>query len=271
MKENNYKKFIYKNVDLYNSCIREDLHCKKVVASIKYFLKKNNCGIEKTVKKVIDRQITKKNNHIIKKLINNLRINETYTKSYIKLICTNLKVSIKNVTYITKRGYDPRSAIIIIYYASNKVNNTGKKSISKKLFDKIISSYEIYLNYPTRVNLKTLMLLFCSCIKISRNDIFTLLDDGFILKKARKFVRDNDIDYQSIGDIASEINIGVIEIINSLLPYEKEQIYKYINLKLKSLMHSLLIKYKNRDISLDSPRFTNSFRISKPLLDYIAV
>jgi hypothetical protein len=239
-----------------------------MAASARYFFKKDNCSIGEAVKKAMDRLIATKDKHIIINLISHLREKSPYTKSYIKSMCNKLKVSSKNVCYITKRGYDPRSAIIIIYYSSDKFNNKGEKTISTKWFNKIISDYELHRNNLTNLNFKAVMVLFCAGI-INRNDVFTLLDDGFILGKARKFVRNKNMNYQLIDDIKSEITIAVIVTIDLLLPYEKEQTYKYINLRLIPLMLLLSIKYKNRDISLDGPIFPGNSGSSKTLMDYV--
>jgi hypothetical protein len=238
-----------------------------VTSSARYFLKKDNCSIGEAVKKAIIRCIIIKDKHIMTNLVSNLRENKPYTKSNIKSICKKLKVSSKNVCYITKRGYDPRSAIIIIYYSSDKFNNKGEKIISTKCFNKIISEYKLYKDNLTKINFKTVMVLFCAGI-INRNDIFTLLDDGFISGIARKFVRTGNMNYQL--RMMRESTIAVIDIISTLLPYEKEQIYKYINLRLIPIMILLSIKYKHKDISLDDPRFPGNSGTSETLLDYIA-
>jgi hypothetical protein len=240
-----------------------------MTSSARYFLKKNNYSIEEAVENAINRCIISRNKHIMIELISQLKEKKPYTSSYIKAMCNKLKVSSKNVCYITKRGYDPRSAIIIIYYSTDKFNKKKEKIISTKWFNKIISDYELYRNDLAKLNFKTAIVLFCADI-ISRNDVFKLLDDGFILGKARKLVRNKNMNYQLVEDIKSDITIAVIDIINSLLPYEKEQTYKYINLKLIPLMLLLSIKYSHRDISLDSPRFPGNSGSSKTLMDYIA-
>jgi len=268
MARNNYKECLYNNMCAQSFYITEKLSYQSMASSARYFFKKDNHSIEEAVEKAINRRIIARNKHIMIDLISHLREKRSYTSSYIILMCNRLKVSSKNMCYITKRGYDPRSAIIIIYYSTDKFNKKKEKTISTKWFNKIISDYELHRNNLAKLNFKTVMVLFCAGI-INRNDVFTLLDDGFILGKARKLVRNKNMNYQLIEEIKSEITIAVIDIINSLLPYEKEQTYKYINLRLIPLMLLLSIKYKYRDISLDGPRFPGNSGNSKTLMDYI--
>jgi len=119
------------------------------------------------------------------------------------------------------------------------------------------------------MDLKIAILLYCANIDISRNEIFELLNDGFILKKARKIARNYNINNQYIVDIISDINLALLNMIDLLLPYEKEQIYKYINLKLKTIVPLLVLKYKNKDLSLDAPIYYDNSNNCRTLKNFI--
>jgi hypothetical protein len=270
MKNKNVKYF-YNNISLYCFCTHENLPYQNVASSLRYILKKNNYLIDfdKAIDQAIKTHIRIKDNRIIIDLIKELKQNIPITKCNIKSVCKDLHLSSKNISYITKKGYDHRTAIIVLYYYSDKLNNKNEKIISTKLFNKIIFSYKSYKNNINEMDLKIAILLYCANIDISRNEIFELLNDGFILKKARKIARNYNINNQYIVDIISDINLALLNMIDLLLPYEKEQIYKYINLKLKTIVPLLVLKYKNKDLSLDAPIYYDNSNNCRTLKNFI--
>ncbi|MDD2391631.1 MAG: hypothetical protein PHU94_01675 [Bacilli bacterium] len=272
MCKNNYRKYFYDKTSVYRFCFIECLTYQNVASSIRYILKKNNYSItiDIAVSEAIKIHTKIRNNRIVSKLIEGIKQNVSFMNSDRNLACRKLNVSSKNVCYITKRGYDPRSAIIIIYYASDNVNNKGEKIISSKSFNKIISNYQLYKNNIKKLDIKIAILLYCANINVSRNDIFQLLDDGFISRKALKLSRKYNINPQYVDDIINDLSFDLLKIIDVLLPFEKEQVYKYINLTLQTTLYLSIAKYKSKDLSLDAPIYYNNSSSYRTLKDYIA-
>lgn len=262
----NKTKYSIDNVTLYYYCKINNLKYQNISASIRYYVSKSTTDflLDDIVRNSIEIHIKIRNKKIILDQSLNLKKNIDISISEVKTLCKLLNLSSKNIIFISKKGYNIRSIIILMYYCASKRNKIGNKTMKTKDFQKLI----IHFKEKMFDDIKIAILLYLAKISIKKEEIFNILNDGFILKKARKLVRKGYFPQHCTEDIASDYSMYMFELIDYLLPFEKEQVFKYVNIVLNNKISEIYQKYHQKEISL----FTkiNKYGNEKELIDYIA-
>ena len=257
-------KYYIQSETVYSFCKLNALNYKSVLNSINYYLKKNDSNdisIKSIIEKVLKKYLLARNNKIILEQSHLLKKNIPIFSNEMKNICYYLNISCKNVTYISKKGYDMRSTIILIHYYSKQVNKKGNRIIKAREFDRLMKKFK----KEEQKDIKIAILMFLANLTKDKQGVFDLLYNDVIIPKANKFVFLLNLPYHCLNDVINDIAIDIWKLIGRLLPYEKEQIYKFVHIFLNFKKHEIYDRYQIKDISLFS-KFCNG---EKELIDFI--
>lgn len=244
---------------VYNFCKLNNIYYQSFCSSIRYRIKNTKNDLNYIIKDVKEVYLNKRNKNIILKHIEILKNDNKIKNKHFLQDCKFLNISSKNVNYISKLNYHPSMVLIVLFFFVKDKNTRGQVVINRKKFEKLLETIK------TDKTLKNGVLLYITNDK-TIDEIYELIDKNLIPRKARKILRKYSLPSDSIEDIESELTIKLFTIIRTLLPYENEQIYKYIHIMLNSTISEIYIN--NRRIEMSIYKKVNNS--DKKLIDYLS-
>ncbi len=256
-------KYILKNGQkLYSYCTENHLSYGCISFMVRYYSKKwVKKNLEEIINYVLDKYIKRKRNNDIIAFIKN--IEERNIVSLLN-IATTLNIEYNAMRRVQKYGFSKKEAFYIVWFLYDRINKSGKISISNK---KIVEFIDIYNTIEFDIENELMVIILF--IKLGNNEA-----KEYLLRRRQRIIMNiinrniyNRLYYQNNKeDIFSEIMLNELKLYNNIYLNNIPQIMKYLNIHAKYAV----IKYINNDKEKNNVHFEDSIFENKCRYDFIS-